>query len=167
MAPESHRELTIRARAPTLDDLVPYLMNRIVSRLNQNLAEKLRARRLTFQHWRVLAALYRSDGQTLSQLVEWTVIPQSTLSRLVDRMAGARLVVRKPARRADSRFIEVWLTDKGREVYEEIVPLALGEHTAALDGLSAEEVAALAATLRRVMDNLGIGGKAAPATRAR
>jgi DNA-binding MarR family transcriptional regulator len=148
----------VGGRAPTLDDLIPYLMNRIVSRLNQNLAEKLRARRLTFQHWRVLAALYRSDGETLSQLVEWTVIPQSTLSRLVDRMTQARLVVRKPARRTDSRFIEVWLTDKGREVYEEIVPLALSEHEAALDGLSAEEVAALAATLRRVMTNLGIDG---------
>src|SRR5690349_5606556 len=94
-------------RAPTLDDLVPYLMNRIVSRLNQNLTEKLRVRRLTFQHWRVLAALYRSDGQTMSELVEWTVIPQSTLSRLIDRMAGARLLVRRHARRADSRFIEV------------------------------------------------------------
>jgi DNA-binding MarR family transcriptional regulator len=162
MAPQPHRGLTPRApeggRAPTLDDLVPYLMNRIVSRLNQNLAEKLRARRLTFQHWRVLAALYRSDGETLSRLVEWTVIPQSTLSRLVDRMTQARLVVRKPARRTDSRFIEVWLTDKGREVYEEIVPLALSEHEAALDALSTEEVAALAATLRRVMTNLGIDG---------
>jgi DNA-binding MarR family transcriptional regulator len=148
-------------RAPTLDDLMPYLMNRIVSRLNRNLAEKLRAHRLTFQHWRVLAALYRRDGETLGRLVEWTVIPQSTLSRLVDRMARARLVVRRPARRADSRFIEVWLTDNGREVYEAIVPLALGEHEAALDGLSAEEVAALAATLRRVMKNLGIDGAAA------
>jgi DNA-binding MarR family transcriptional regulator len=167
MAPRSHRELTSAGRTPTLDDLVPYLMNRIVSRLNQNLAEKLRSRRLTFQHWRVLAALYRSDGQTLSQLVEWTVIPQSTLSRLIDRMAGARLVVRKPARRADSRFIEVWLTDKGREVYEEIVPLALGEHAAALDGLTAQEAAAFAAILRRVMENLGIGGKTGPPTPAR
>jgi DNA-binding MarR family transcriptional regulator len=157
MAPQSHRELNLAGRAPTLDDLVPYLMNRIVSRLNQNLAEKLRSRRLTFQHWRVLAALYRSDGQTLTQLVDWTVIPQSTLSRLVDRMAGARLVERKPARRADSRFVEVWLTAKGREVYEAIVPLALAEHEAALAGLSAEEIAVLARMLRRVMKNLGIG----------
>jgi DNA-binding MarR family transcriptional regulator len=147
-------------RAPTLDDLVPYLMNRIVSRLNQNLADKLRARRLTFQHWRVLAALYRSDGQTMSELVEWTVIPQSTLSRLIDRMAGARLLMRRHARRADSRFIEVWLTEKGRETYEEIVPLALSENDAALAGLTAQEVAALVATLRRVMETLGIGGVA-------
>ncbi|MBX6369171.1 MAG: MarR family transcriptional regulator [Rhodospirillales bacterium] len=150
-------KLAAAGRVPTLDDLIPYLMNRIVSRLNQNLAEKLRSRRLTFQHWRVLAALYRSDGQTLSELVEWTVIPQSTLSRLVGRMAAARLVVRRPARRADSRFVEVWLTDRGRDVYEDIVPLALGEHAAALEGLSAEEVRLLAAMLRRVMRNLGIG----------
>jgi DNA-binding MarR family transcriptional regulator len=153
------------ARAPTLDELVPYHMNRIVSRLNQNLTEKLRARRLTFQHWRVLAALYRRDGQTMSELVEWTVIPQSTLSRLVDRMAGARLVMRKPTQRADFRFVEVWLTEKGRETYEAIVPLALDENDAAFAGLTAQEVAALVATLRRVMANLGIDGVAASAPR--
>jgi hypothetical protein len=37
-------------------------------------------------------------------------------------MAGARLVMRRPAQRTDCRFIEVWLTDSGRELYEEIVP---------------------------------------------
>jgi DNA-binding MarR family transcriptional regulator len=147
---------TGRHPVPTLDQLTPYLLNRVVSRLNQNLAEKLRAHRLTFQHWRVLAALYRADGQTLSELVEWTVVPQSTLSRLVDRMVAARLVLRRPARREDSRFIEVWLSDKGRLVYEEIVPLALAEHETALAGFSAEEAARFSAALRRMMRNLGI-----------
>ena len=32
-----------------LDDLLPYLMNRLVARLNQNLAEDLRRRGFTFQ----------------------------------------------------------------------------------------------------------------------
>ena len=79
-------------------------------------------------------------------------------------MLARRLFLYTPANPQNplvSRFIEVWLTDKGREVYEEIVPLALSEHEAALDGLSAEEVAALAATLRRVMKNLGIDGASA------
>jgi DNA-binding MarR family transcriptional regulator len=156
MAAKNAPRLTDGAPTPTLDDLVPYLMNRVVARLNQNLAERLRAHRLTFQHWRVLAALYRADGATLGRLVEWTVIPQSTLSRLVDRMAAARLVVRRPARNADSRFVEVWLTEKGRQTYEQIVPLALAEHAAALDGFAPEDVALLAAALRRMMRNLGI-----------
>jgi MarR family transcriptional regulator, organic hydroperoxide resistance regulator len=132
-------------------------MNRVASRLNQNLAEKLRDRKLTFQHWRVLAVLYRDDGQTLTRLVEWTVIPQSTLSRLIDRMVAARLVARRPARGADSRFVEVWLSEKGRQIYEEIVPLAVAEHEKALAGFSAKEVARLDATLRQMMQNLGIG----------
>ena len=40
-----------------LDDLLPYLMNRLVARLNQNLGEDLRKRGFTFQDWRVLAVL--------------------------------------------------------------------------------------------------------------
>jgi DNA-binding MarR family transcriptional regulator len=156
MAAESPHRLSTPPALPTLDDLVPYLVNRVASRLNQNLAEKLRGRGLTFQHWRVLAALYRADGSTLGQLAETTVIPQSTLSRLVDRMARARLLLRRPARGGDGRFVEVWLSERGREVYAEIVPLALAEHEALLAGFAPEEAARIAVILHRMMRNLGI-----------
>ncbi len=56
--------------APLLDDFLPYLMNRLVSRLNRNLDTKLRRQRLTFQHWRVLAVLTAHDPSTVSALAE-------------------------------------------------------------------------------------------------
>jgi MarR family transcriptional regulator, organic hydroperoxide resistance regulator len=142
--------------APTLDALLPYLMNRVTSRLNQNLSERLRPRKLTFQHWRVLAVLYRRDGLTLGALAEATVVPQSTLSRLVDRMVRDGLLARRAARQRDSRFVEVWLTQEGRRAYEAIVPLALAEHEAALRGFSAAETASVEAALRKMLANLGV-----------
>ena len=36
-------------RSVRLDDLLPYLMNRLVSRLNQNLGERLRRHGYSFQ----------------------------------------------------------------------------------------------------------------------
>ena len=60
------------SHSPDLDDLLPYLMNRLVSRLNQNLGERLRRRGHSFQEWRVLAVLAADDGITLSQLAEAT-----------------------------------------------------------------------------------------------
>ncbi len=144
------------AEVATLDELLPYLMNRVVSRLNQNLAERLRRRRLTFAHWRVLAVLYVRDGLAVGELAELTVIPQSTLSRLLERMERAGLLDRRSSER-DSRRVEAWLTTRGQTIYREILPIALTLHHDSVRGFTAQEVAALTAAVRRMLGNLGIG----------
>ena len=142
---------------PLLDDLLPYLMNRLVSRLNRNLDAKLRRRRLTFEHWRVLAVLTAHDRSTVSVLAELAVIPQATLSRLLARM-GERGLVRRSMSRRDSRLVEVRLTPKGRSLYEEIVPLAVEEYRAAVVGFRPQEIEWLMAAMRRMQGNVGLGG---------
>ncbi len=74
-----------------LDDLLPYLMNRVIARMNQNLADNLRKRGFTFQDWRVLAVLAAHEGTNLTELAEATVIPQPSVSRLAANLAQARL----------------------------------------------------------------------------
>jgi len=146
---------------PLLDELLPYLMNRLVSRLNRNLDAKLRRRRLTFQHWRVLAVLTAHDRSTVSVLAELAVIPQATLSRLLARM-GERGLVRRSMSRRDSRLVEVRLTPRGRTLYEEIVPLAIEEYRAAIVGFSAREIEWLKTAMRRMQENVGLGPSGTP-----
>jgi MarR family transcriptional regulator, organic hydroperoxide resistance regulator len=142
--------------AEPIPALVPYDMNRLVSRLNQNLSAKLRRRRLTLQHWRVLVVLAGShDGCTLSTLVERTMVPQSTLSRLVDRMERAGMVSRRPGR-DDFRFIEIWLTPAGRTIHDQTLPLAAAEYQAAVSGFSADELTQLKGFFDRMRRNLAI-----------
>jgi hypothetical protein len=92
-------------RSTSLDDLLPYLMNRLVARLNQNLGERLRRHGYSFQEWRVLAVLAGHDGITLSQLADAAVIPQPTVSRLVARWRVGSFfgAARERAIRASSR----------------------------------------------------------------
>jgi DNA-binding MarR family transcriptional regulator len=90
-------------RSVRLDDLLPYLMNRLVARLNQNLGERLRRRGYSFQEWRVLAVLAAHDGITLSQLADATVMPQPTVSRLVARLERRQFLRRRPRRHSDDR----------------------------------------------------------------
>ena len=115
------------SHSPDLDDLLPYLMNRLVSRLNQNLGERLRRRGHSFQEWRVLAVLAAHDGITLSQLAEATVIPQPTVSRLVARLARREFLRRRPGAR-DARFTEAWITPRGRAAYRRMLPHAIEEY---------------------------------------
>lgn len=135
-----------------LDDMLPYLMNRLVARLNQNLAEDLRKRGFTFQDWRVLAVLAVHEGASLTELSEATVIPQPSISRLVANLARRGYIERQNGKR-DSRIVHLFLTPSGSKVYEKMRPLAVDEYRAAMKGFSAKEYEALRATLLRMMKN--------------
>jgi DNA-binding MarR family transcriptional regulator len=142
-------------RSPRLDDLLPYLMNRLVGRLNQNLAERLRRRGYSFQDWRILAVLAAHDGITLSQLAEATVIPQPTVSRLVARLER-RGLLRRRVRTADSRFIEARITPRGAVAYRNMLPLAVDEYRGAVAGFDPADTEWLKRATLRMIDNIGV-----------
>ena len=145
------------ARAPTLDDLPPYLMNRLVSRLNRNLEARLRRVGLSFAIWRVLAVLAASDGRSIMEMSDFTAIPHSTLSRLLDRMERTRLVRRRSAS-TDGRLVRIWLSAGGRAAYERALPHAVAESEGALVGFSSGERAEVARLLHRMLHNIGLTG---------
>jgi DNA-binding MarR family transcriptional regulator len=135
-----------------LDDMLPYLMNRLIARMNQNLADDLRKRGFTFQDWRVLAVLAVHEGANLTELAEATVIPQPSVSRLAANLAKRGYVARENGK-TDSRNVHLFITPKGRAVYEKMRPLAVDEYRAAVKGFSAKEYEDLRAALLRMMRN--------------
>jgi DNA-binding MarR family transcriptional regulator len=135
-----------------LDDLLPYLMNRLIARMNQNLADDLRRRGFTFQDWRVLAVLAAHEGASLTELSDATVIPQPSVSRLVANLSRRGYVERQSGK-SDSRIVHLFLTAKGRKIYDKMLPLAVDEYRAAMKGFSAKEYDQLRAALLRMMKN--------------
>lgn len=142
----------LMAKRPHLDDLLPYLMNRLIARMNQNLAEALRERGFTFQDWRVLAVLAAHEGANLTELAEATVIPQPSVSRLVANLAKRGYVARENGEK-DSRVVHLHITAKGRGIYNKMLPLAVDEYRAATKGFSSKEYDQLRESLLRMMKN--------------
>jgi DNA-binding MarR family transcriptional regulator len=139
-------------RNPNLDDLLPYLMNRLVARLNQNLGETLRKRGFTFQDWRILAVLAAHNGANLTQLAESAVLPQPTVSRLVAGLKRKGFLERHNAKK-DSRFAEIWVTPQGLAAYRKMLPYAVAEYRSAIKGFSTREDENLRRALRRMLKN--------------
>ena len=135
-----------------LDDMLPYLMNRLVARLNQNLSDDLRKRGFTFQDWRVLAVLAAHEGANLTELAEATVIPQPSVSRLATNLARRGYVARENGKK-DSRIVHLFLTPRGRMIYDKMRPLAVAEYRATMKGFSAKEYEHLRGALLRMMKN--------------
>jgi len=143
------------ARVTRLDDMLPYLMNRLVARLNQNLTEQLRKLGYSFPEWRVLTVLAAEDGLTLGQLTEATMLPQPTVSRLAARLERRGFLERQASAR-DSRVVHAQLTPQGRAAHRRMWRLAVAEYRAAVSGFDAAETASLMRAMRRMVANAGI-----------
>lgn len=132
---------------------LPYVLNRVTSRLNVDFQSALRQRDMTLTHWRVLAFLNETDGLGVSALADCTVTDQSTLSRALQQMEKNRLVERR-AGTADNRFVEIHITTTGRQLFADIIPLALQLRDRALEGLADADREHLLDLLSRILDNL-------------
>lgn len=136
-----------------LDDFTPYLLNRIVNRINTNLGEALKSTGITVPLYRVLAVLIAGDGRSVNELAVYTVTEQSTLSKILARMETQGLVTRQ-ANAEDGRVVEICITDAGRSAYAQVLPIALAHYEQAVAGLSPTERVDLVAMLHRVLDNV-------------
>ncbi len=136
-----------------LEAFLPYRFYLITASLSGLLLEKLRPHGVTVQRWRVLMVLANEGPKNISQLVDLTFIPQSGLSRVVDQMERDRLVVRSSTDE-DSRRVTVSITDEGRAIYQQLVPVVRDYADALTRGFSKDERKNLAAFLGRVQSNL-------------
>jgi DNA-binding MarR family transcriptional regulator len=143
------------AKQPKLDEFLPYLMNRLVARMNQNLGEQLRSQGYTFQNWRILAVLAAHKAVNLTELTEATVLPQPSVSRNVASLERKGLLKRRTGAR-DSRVVEISITPRGRTVYDRMLRMALAEDRAAMKGISRSEADALRAALHVMMKNRNV-----------
>jgi MarR family transcriptional regulator, organic hydroperoxide resistance regulator len=136
-----------------LDDFIPYVMYRITNRMNMDLQDCLRPQKINVSRWRVLCALHAKDGRNMSDLCTFTMMEQSSVSRVIDSMEKEKLVTRK-LRKNDNRYVLVYLTPKGRDVFAKASVPAFSREDRALVGFSEENRKQLLDYLNRILDNI-------------
>jgi DNA-binding MarR family transcriptional regulator len=108
---------------------------------------------LTAPSFAVLVTLARvDDGDGVSQrrLMDELGLTSGTVSVRMDRLVAEGLVERRPDP-ASARNTLITLTDRGREVFEHVVPAHLDNERRLLSALSVEELDALAGLLRKLL----------------
>jgi DNA-binding MarR family transcriptional regulator len=122
-----------------LDRFLPYLVNKLASRLSNELAAVYQQRfGITIPEWRVIAHLAANRNVSIREIFDRVAMDKAKVSR-----AAARLElsghVKKTVNAADRRLIELQLTAKGQKLFENIEPLALAYEREALSALSPQE----------------------------
>lgn len=158
---ESTRPLSLRHLPPPREhaaELLPYLLNRATSRVNQLWRTALRPRGLTAARWQVLSVLTEFDGSRIGAIATMIGLEQPAVSRVIDQLERDGLVQRRPAE-DDSRVVEVWITSVGRRVHEELLPEATDYVQDLVAGFAPAEIAVMTELLGRVLDNVEIAGE--------
>ncbi|NNH74057.1 MarR family transcriptional regulator [Nocardia uniformis] len=132
-------------------------ITRLARFLDLELTEFFNAHGLEFWEFDVLATLVRSGGDTgltAGALNKASMRTSGAITNRIDRLAAKDLVVRVPDA-TDRRSIRVQLTDKGRTLVNELLPLHVANEERLLSTLSGDDREQLVKLLRGLAESLG------------
>jgi DNA-binding MarR family transcriptional regulator len=134
-------------------EMLPYLMTRVTARTNQLWVRQLRDHGLTIGRWQVLNVLSAYDGSRIGTIADLSGGEQAAVSRVIDQMERDDLVKRRPSLN-DSRAVEVWITQLGRDTYAELMPEAKAFVKRMVRTLSDTEIKQMTSLLERLFSDL-------------
>lgn len=125
-----------------------------VSRLmRRSFDQRAREIGVTRPQWQVLSVLRHNEGIKQGGLADLLEVEPITAGRMIDRMQEAGFVERR-ADPADRRAWRLFLTEHGKQLIEQMQPLAVETSGFALEGVSEEDKHHLFQTLEKMRLNL-------------
>ncbi len=134
-----------------LEDFLPYRLA-ILSHTVSSLIARVYDKRfgLTIPEWRVMAIVGRFPGLSAVEVAERTMLDKVAVSRAVTKLIKAGRIDREFAD-ADRRRSILTLSEQGREVHDEIAPLALAMEEDLLHGLDDAQIDTLNTVIERLL----------------
>jgi DNA-binding MarR family transcriptional regulator len=130
-----------------------YLLNRLVSRYNSIIDQRLRAIGLDIPSWRVLMILGERSPRGAREIAEAAVINLSTMTRIIQRMSAAGLVT-TAASQDDARVTLVALAPLGESQLAQARQATAPVYAHLIEGLDPEDFEKLIVLLDSLHDNL-------------
>ena len=140
-----------------LAEFLPYELSIASNAVSSLIAERYRKRfALKIPEWRVMAVLgdAESTGSTQQALTQATLMDKVAVNRAC-KVLEERGLIRRVPNESDGRSHLLELTDEGRSIHREVMPLALATESELFEGFSAEERAQFKALLGRIRTRAG------------
>jgi DNA-binding MarR family transcriptional regulator len=138
-----------------LEDFLPYRLN-VCSNLVSAALSRIYAERyrIGVPEWRVLVTLGQFGMMTAKAIGAHSCMHKTKVSRAVAQLEKRKLIARK-ANRADMRESFLSLTPAGRDMYDELAPIATRFADRLLDSVDGADRAALDRALRKLTERSG------------
>ena len=108
---------------------------------------------VTVEQWMILLLLWVQDGVSQQYIADYIGKDKGTISPQIDGLERRGLVSRR-ADKKDRRQKRVYLTDQGRNIQDELIPIGIDNMTEAQAGIDPQALATCKQVLRDLCANL-------------
>jgi DNA-binding MarR family transcriptional regulator len=135
-----------------LKEFLPYRLSVLSNRISRSITERYEDKfKLSTAEWRTVAILGEESDLSAAEVAERSAMDKVAISRAVNNLISHDRLERHFSE-DDKRRSVLALSENGRKLYEQIVPLALSYETAVLDELNSEEQTFLDSILSKLSD---------------
>ena len=135
------------------DDRLAHLVKDATRALVRALQMRLAAHAVSFGHWTFLRILWESDGLTQRELSEQAGVMEPTTFSALKAMERLGYIVRR-RRDGNRKKVYVFLTPKGRQLRDKLVPLAEEVNRIAVRGVRPADITISRSVLFAIIENL-------------
>ncbi|MBR9649041.1 MarR family transcriptional regulator [Clostridium tyrobutyricum] len=136
-----------------LDDSLGFIINKVNTKLKNELFQRFREYDVTPEQWAVLNCLSEQEGITPKELSDIVFKDKPNTNRIVEKLQIKGLVVRKP-HPVDKRAFQIFLTDDGWKLRDELIPKVMQLLEEATRKIKKHKVKEMKKLLNQIYNNL-------------
>ncbi len=131
------------------------LIGMIGRAMSRSFTERMRAggHEMSMEEWIVMVHLWEIDGQNQARLGEYAGQHKTAMTRAIDRLEELNYVLRVPDQ-TDRRNKLIYLTNAGKELRDELLPIADDVQEEALSSISPADIQKCRKVLQKILVNI-------------
>lgn len=136
-----------------LEDSLGFILNKVNTKLKNELLHQLKEDDITPEQWAILNCLWEQEGITPKELSDLTFKDKPNTNRILEKLLAKELIIRHP-HPVDKRAFQLYLTDRGWALREQLLPKAKQLLAKATTGMEEHKIAELKKLLNQIYENL-------------
>ena len=136
-----------------LEDSLGFILNKVNTKLKNELFQQLKENDVTPEQWAILNCLWEKEGITPKELADRTFKDKPNTNRILEKLTVKGLVVRKP-HPVDKRAFQIFLTDDGWALRAQLIPKVTQLLNKVTAGIEQHKVAEMKIMLNQIYDNI-------------
>ncbi len=136
-----------------IDDTLGFVLNKVNGKLKNELLKKAKVYGITAEQWGILNFLWDNEGSTPKELSDLTLKDKPNTNHILLNLERKGLVIRKD-HPFDKRSYQMFLTDEGKNVRMNLVPIVISLYEKATHNIEKGKIEELKVTLNKIYANL-------------
>ncbi|PKH08127.1 MarR family winged helix-turn-helix transcriptional regulator [Moritella sp. Urea-trap-13] len=130
-----------------------WLLNVVANKASKDFDTELKKHGLSLALWPTLMCLWEEEGVTQREIALKSKVESSTTTRTLDKLVALALVERRDDPNSRRSF-RIYLTDAGRSLKEQLLPIPLAINNNLLSSLDAQEQQQMISLLKKLVTDI-------------